>query len=156
MLFAGEKAPQKVVGLANSKLATYGTDPVIVAAVKAENDKNKTLAQIQDMDKKWMGHAGIADYMRALMESQCGAYLKIIFWPKIFILRQLLPKTEAGSERYLRRCLLLCCRGLFLWPFSEICSEGAKPSEVPYFYFRHSHGGTGLGSRHKPFWAARA
>ena len=33
--FAGEKAPQKVVDLANEKLAKLGEDPVIVAAVKA-------------------------------------------------------------------------------------------------------------------------
>ena len=31
---AAEKAPQKVVDLAHTKLAALGTDPVIVAAVK--------------------------------------------------------------------------------------------------------------------------
>ena len=42
---AGEKAPQKVVGLAHTRLAVLGTDPVIVEAVKAENAKGKTLDQ---------------------------------------------------------------------------------------------------------------
>ena len=91
MLFAGEKAPQNVFDLANGKLAQYGSDPVIVAAVKAENAKSKTLAQIQDMDKTWKDHAGIADYMQALMESQGGAYLKKIqsgapYYAEIFLM----------------------------------------------------------------------
>jgi len=75
---AAEKAPQKVIDLANASLVKMGTDPVIVDAVKAENAKGKTLAQIQEMDKKWMAHAGVADYMKALMESKCGSHLREI------------------------------------------------------------------------------
>lgn len=77
MVFAGEKAPQKVVDLSNSTLAKLGTDPLIVKAVKAENAKGKTLNQIQEMDKKWKAHAGIADYMQAMMDSECGKHLRI-------------------------------------------------------------------------------
>ena len=51
MGYAGEKAPQKVVDLANAKLAAYGTDATIVEAVKAENAKGKSLEQIQAEDK---------------------------------------------------------------------------------------------------------
>jgi hypothetical protein len=88
---AGEKAPQRVVDLANSNLVKLGTDPVIVAAVKAENTKGKTLAQIQDMDKKWMATAGVVDYMKALMDSECGQYLKKIqasqpYYAEIFVM----------------------------------------------------------------------
>jgi hypothetical protein len=91
MVFSSEKAPQKVVDLANTELAKFGTDPVIVKAVKAENGKNKTLSQVQDMDNKWKGHAGIADYMQALMDSESGAYLKTIqdgapYYAEIFIM----------------------------------------------------------------------
>ena len=50
-LFAGEKAPQKVVDLANSTLVNLGTDPVIVDAVKAENAKGKTLDEIKALNK---------------------------------------------------------------------------------------------------------
>ena len=49
-----------------------GTDPVIVKAVKAENAKGKTLAQIKKMDKKWRATPGIADFIQALMDSECG------------------------------------------------------------------------------------
>ena len=91
LVSAGGKAPQKVVDLANSKLVEVGTDPVIVAAVKAENAKGKTLAQIQKMDKKWRATPGVADYMKALMESECGKRLKKIqegkpFCVEIFVM----------------------------------------------------------------------
>lgn len=75
MVYAGEKAPQKVVDLANTKLTAIGTDPVIAEAIKAENSKGKTLDQIKKMDKKWRAHAGIADYMQTMMDSKCGKHL---------------------------------------------------------------------------------
>jgi hypothetical protein len=91
MVSAGEKAPQKVVDLANTRLAAVGTDPIIVEAVKAENSKGKTLDQIKDMDKKWRAHAGIADYMKAMMDSACGNHLAGIqnsasYYAEIFVM----------------------------------------------------------------------
>jgi hypothetical protein len=88
---AGEKAPQKVIELANSTLAGHGMDPVIVEAVKAENSKGKTLSQIQEMDAKWKAHAGIADYMKAIMDSECGKYLRTVqnsapYYAEIFVM----------------------------------------------------------------------
>ena len=53
-------------------MVNIGTDPVIVKAVKAENAKRKTLAQIKEMDKKWRATPGIADFIQALMDSECG------------------------------------------------------------------------------------
>ncbi|MCD4727888.1 MAG: hypothetical protein K8R46_09515, partial [Pirellulales bacterium] len=88
---AAEKAPAKVVDLASSTLAKVGTDPAIVAAVKAENAKNKTMDQITEMDKKWMGTPGIADFMKAIMESDCGKHLSGIqesqgYYAEIFVM----------------------------------------------------------------------
>ena len=88
---AGEKAPQKVVDLANTVLAKLGEDPVIVAAVKAENAKEKTLDQIQAKDKEWLAHAGIADYMKSIMESEAGKHIRKIqqsqeYYAEIFIM----------------------------------------------------------------------
>ena len=88
---AGEKAPQKVIDLANSALVKMGSDPVIVEAVKAENSKGKSLDQIKTMDEKWKGHAGIADYMQAMMDSECGKYLRKIqgstpYYAEIFVM----------------------------------------------------------------------
>ncbi|MBU4262864.1 MAG: hypothetical protein KKC76_13495 [Proteobacteria bacterium] len=88
---AGEKAPQQVVDLANSTLALLGTDPVIVQAVKDENAKGKTLAQIQEKDKQWRSHAGLADYMKAIMDSDCGKHIREIqasapYYAEIFVM----------------------------------------------------------------------
>lgn len=90
-VLAGEKAPQKIIDLANSKLAAYGSDPIIVKAVKAENAKGKTLAQIKAKDDQWKANAGIADYMRAMMDSECGKHLQDIqksseFYSEIFVM----------------------------------------------------------------------
>jgi len=91
---AGEKAPQGIVDLANSTLAKFGTDPIIVGAVKTENAKGKTLAQIQELDKKWMATPGIVDYMKALMDNECGKYLRKIqasapYYAEIFVMDNL-------------------------------------------------------------------
>ncbi len=91
MVSAAEKAPQKVIDLANSTLAKMGTDPVIVAAVKVENAKGKTLAQIKEMDEKWKAHPGVAGYMQAMMDSECGKRLQAIqnsapYYSEIFVM----------------------------------------------------------------------
>jgi hypothetical protein len=89
--YAGEKAPQKIYDLADTTLAQFGTDPIIVKAVQAENEKAKSMNQIKEMDKKWQAHAGIADYMKKMMESECGKYLRSIqagkpFYAEIFVM----------------------------------------------------------------------
>ncbi len=88
---AGEKASQKIVDFANAELAKLGTDPVIVKAVKDENAKGKTLVQIQEQDKAWQATPGIADYMKAMMESECGRHIRSIqksadFYAEIFVM----------------------------------------------------------------------
>lgn len=88
--FAAQKAPQQVVDL-SSKLTKYGTDPVIVEAVKAENAKGKTLTQIKEMDKKWMKTPGVADFMRELIDNKCGKRLQEIrkstsYFEEIFVM----------------------------------------------------------------------
>lgn len=66
-------------------------DPVIVEAVKAENAKGKTLDQIKELDAKWMATPGIADYMKVLMDSECGKYLRSLqqsapYYAEIFVM----------------------------------------------------------------------
>jgi hypothetical protein len=86
-----ENAPQKVYDLANGTLAKVGTDPVIVKAVQEENAKGKTLDQIKAKDKEWLAFAGIADYMKALMDSECGKNIAGIqksapYYAEIFVM----------------------------------------------------------------------
>ncbi|MCP4116698.1 MAG: hypothetical protein GY737_15060 [Desulfobacteraceae bacterium] len=88
---AGEKPPKEVFDLANSVLAKLGTDPVIVAAVNAENAKGKTLTQIKEKDEKWRNTPGIVNYMNAIMESQCGKHLRTLqnsapYYLEIFVM----------------------------------------------------------------------
>ena len=88
---AAEKAPQKVIDLANSKLVKLGSDPVIVEAVKAQNAEGKTLDDIKAMDEKWKATPGIADFMKPLMESDCAKRLLSImdsadFYAEIFVM----------------------------------------------------------------------
>jgi hypothetical protein len=90
-VLAGEKAPQAVVDLAKTTLVNLGTDPVIVEAVKKENAKRKTLAQIKEMDNRWKSTPGIADYMEAIMNSDCGKHLQEIvksapYYAEIFVM----------------------------------------------------------------------
>jgi hypothetical protein len=90
-VYAGEKAPQKIFDLANSELTKLGTDPVIVKAVKAENRKGKMLDQIKRFDNKWKATAGLADFMKALMDSECGEHLRRIqysvpYYSEIFVM----------------------------------------------------------------------
>nr|WP_321402368.1 cache domain-containing protein [uncultured Desulfobacter sp.] len=86
-----EQAPKKVFDLANSILVEFGKDPVIVKAVKEENAKAKSLDQIKAKDAEWKNTAGIADYMKAIMESECGQHLRDIqdsegFYAEIFVM----------------------------------------------------------------------
>ncbi len=83
--FAAEKAPQKVIDLANSSLVAYGQEPIIVQAVKEENANGKTLAEIKALDEEWKRTPGVADYMKALIVSECGKYVNKIITSKPWI-----------------------------------------------------------------------
>lgn len=89
--YATEKAPQEVANLAYSTLVKLGIEPIIVNAVKAENAKGKTLEQIKELDEKWKTTPGITDFMKELMESKCGKYLRSLqektpYYAEIFVM----------------------------------------------------------------------
>lgn len=75
-VYADEELLKKFVHFANTKLVVMGTNPVIVAAVKSENAKKKTMDQIKSRDLAWRSEPGISAFMRAMMTSACGRYLK--------------------------------------------------------------------------------
>ena len=94
MAFAGEKAPDKVVALAEKELVALGTDPAIVAAVKEQNAKGMTLDQVKAKDEAWKNTAGVTDEMKAMMESACGKRLTEIlngadYFAEIFVMDNL-------------------------------------------------------------------
>jgi hypothetical protein len=86
-----DEAPQKVKDLAQTQLVALAKDPNIVNAVKAENDKSKTLDQIKQMDQKWCNTPGVVDYMQAIMDSELGKYLRTVqgsqpYFAEIFVM----------------------------------------------------------------------
>ena len=88
---AGEPAPQSVKDLAKNQLAQIGQDPVIVAAVKAQNSQNLTLDQIKERDETWRNTPGIDDFMKSLMNSPCAKHLREIqnskpYFSEIFVM----------------------------------------------------------------------
>lgn len=90
-LSTAEEAPQAIKDLANSKLAGYGSDPVIVAAVKKQNALGKTLDEIKATDKKWQETAGTDAFMESLVTSDCGTHLANImnsekYFAEIFVM----------------------------------------------------------------------
>ncbi|MDY6905002.1 MAG: PDC sensor domain-containing protein [Thermodesulfobacteriota bacterium] len=86
-----EKAPQSVYDLAESTLKGYGTAPEIVQAVKAANAEGKSLSQIQKMDEQWRNTPGISGFMKDMMTSGCGVFLRAIqaeapYYAEIFVM----------------------------------------------------------------------
>lgn len=91
MPLQAEEAPAKVKDLASKTLAAIGNDPVIVAAVKAENAKNKTLDKIKADDKTWISTPGISPFIKGIMDSECSKHLRKIqgsqpYYAEIFVM----------------------------------------------------------------------
>ncbi|MBN1141438.1 MAG: cache domain-containing protein [Deltaproteobacteria bacterium] len=92
-----EPAPKALVDLANTKLAQIGTDPVIIAAVKAENAKGKTLAQIKARDQEWIAEKGLAGYMTELINSDAGRHLSNIMYSTEYILEIFVMDNQGAN-----------------------------------------------------------
>jgi hypothetical protein len=72
---AAEPPPARIVELSQGDFAALGRDPVVVAAVKAQNAQGLTLEKIKEHDARWMAAAGVADFMKVLMDSEAGRHL---------------------------------------------------------------------------------
>lgn len=53
----------------------WGTNPALVAAVKAQNSKDVSLARIQELDREWIASTGTDDFAQALMTNPAAAEL---------------------------------------------------------------------------------
>ncbi len=103
---AGEKAPQSVLDLVDGVLSPLQTDPVIVAAVKQANKSQRSLEQIRALDEQWRATAGIDDFMRSLLDSECGRHLSDIkagasYFSEIFAMDQhgaIVAMTDKTSD----------------------------------------------------------
>lgn len=72
------EAPDKVKDIAIKILAPMGNDPFIVAAVKEENAKHKSLEKIKAEDKIWSVTPGISPFMKTIIDSECSKHLRKI------------------------------------------------------------------------------
>lgn len=73
---AAKEVPARVAELARGELAALAADPVIVAAVTAQNNQGATLSAIQAADTRWMATPGTADFMKAVIDSPAGHHLR--------------------------------------------------------------------------------
>lgn len=73
---AAVDVPPRVAELAQTELAALASDPVITGAIAAQNAKAATLADIQALDKRWMATPGVADFMKAVIDSPASAHLR--------------------------------------------------------------------------------
>ena len=69
-----EEAPDSVVQL-SSKLQGWGENPVLVAAVKAQNAQGQSLDRIKQRDAKWRETSGVDDFMQSLLENEAAKEL---------------------------------------------------------------------------------
>ncbi|MGE4504547.1 MAG: PDC sensor domain-containing protein [Desulfovibrionaceae bacterium] len=86
-----EPAPDFVRQLARGELAALGESPEIVAAVREQNARGQTMAEITMTDAQWRLDAGIHDYMRAMMEGSCGPFITSLrdskpYFAEIFVM----------------------------------------------------------------------
>lgn len=72
----GVEVPDAVKHLAESDFADLASDPIIVQAIKDQNALGASLDDVKSMDKKWMDTPGVADFMKALIDSAAGVHLK--------------------------------------------------------------------------------
>ncbi len=89
-----EKHMQKLRNISFTKLLSFGTNPMIVNAVKIENKKRKELSEIKRLDDKWKETPVDAAIIKALTESECGRYLNKIqtsqpHYAEIFVMDKL-------------------------------------------------------------------
>jgi opacity protein-like surface antigen len=73
-LAIAEEAPASVKKLVPT-IQSWGTNPVLVAAVKAQNAKGATLEQIKTRDQAWQATSGVDDSMKALMHNDAAKEL---------------------------------------------------------------------------------
>jgi hypothetical protein len=70
-----EQAPESVKQLA-ANLQSWGEDPVLVAAVEAQNAQKQTLEQIKQRDTTWRNTSGVDEFMQGLMDNPAAAQLR--------------------------------------------------------------------------------
>ncbi|NLV25159.1 MAG: hypothetical protein GXY54_10315 [Deltaproteobacteria bacterium] len=99
MVFAAP-APQKVVDLANTKLAELGKDKIVVKSVRAVNAEGRTMEEIKKIDEEWIAakKAGTTiPLMTELMGNNCAKQLKEMMAAHPFITEIFVTGNMGGN-----------------------------------------------------------
>ncbi len=67
--------PQKLIQFSETELAKIGEDPVITAAVQAQNNSGLTLERIKQIDEEWIASKRFTRFMLNLMSNDCALAL---------------------------------------------------------------------------------
>jgi len=105
---ADDKVLMKVNAFVDDRLLKmdFGRNPKIVAAVKAENAKGKTMKQIKELDAQWQAAPGITGFMLNLLHNDCSLFLRTIqrsvnWYGEIFVMDNqgaLVAMTDKTSD----------------------------------------------------------
>lgn len=71
----GADVPRTLVTFSEQTLLPFGRNPVIVAAVKAQNGRRLGIDQIREIDRQWMDTEGVSRFMLNLMSNDCALAL---------------------------------------------------------------------------------
>ena len=67
--------PKTLVSFVNDELIRFGSDPAVVKAVKEQNARGFSLAQIKAEDQRWINSDSIDGFMFDLMRNRCSYQL---------------------------------------------------------------------------------
>ncbi|ABW67491.1 PDC sensor domain-containing protein [Desulfosudis oleivorans] len=86
----GLAVAEQMIDLGNSAIAAFGTDPVLVDAVKKENARARTLDEIKVLDQQWAVTQAENEFVKTVLENEIADYLKDIqkqqaYYAKIFL-----------------------------------------------------------------------
>ena len=95
-LAMAEKAPESVERLAPT-LKVWGENPIVVAAVKAQNAKGESLDQIKQRDASWRATSGVDDFMRSLLESDTAKELMKLETSKPYFFELFLMDSQGAN-----------------------------------------------------------
>ncbi|MFM2483684.1 PDC sensor domain-containing protein [Celerinatantimonas yamalensis] len=91
-----EQAPDSVKSIV-PQLQSWGSDPQLVAAVKAQNAENLSLDTIKDRDEKWRKSSDISALMKALMTNNAAKRLIELEKSKPYLVELFLMDNQGAN-----------------------------------------------------------
>lgn len=91
-----EEIPKEAIALADG-LKPLGNDPIIIAAVQAQNAKGVSLNEIKALDAKWRKVSGVDDFMKSLMNSAVAKKLIIFESSKPFYIELFIMDNQGAN-----------------------------------------------------------